>query len=350
MKQFIAGSFCLIIAVNIVLSQEQSNPIGLYQRFISPLLSGDCRSYPSCSHYAQDAFASLPTGKAYISVIDRLVRCGNDHSLPIISRKSGTYKYDPVLQRQVVFDHIDKIQPTLNCLSETSRMQLMSLFEIGLFEEAIAASFAISDSCSDELLVFRSRCARSMGTPDLFIPDLLDRRKENPDVALEFSQIQLDNGNTSQILFGDATAGLDDVHAEYMKVLAGIVDGTLDSPKTSTPELEWNQNEQEAWTRFYATKSLRPGLAAILGALPGGGYLYVGQPESALSSILMLAIFANTTIWAIQQNAIGIALLSGTLTLSFYAGGIFGAAKSAQAAQRSKRKRLTDSLRSRWNY
>jgi len=350
MKKLTVGSFCLIMSINVILSQEKTNPIGLYQRFISPVLSGDCRSYPSCSHYAQDAFASLPTGRAYLSVVDRLVRCGNDPTLPSITLKSGTYGFDPVLEHMVVFDHIDKIEPTLDCLPEKSRELLMSLFDIGLFEEAIAASLAISDSCSDELLIFRSRCARAMGSPDLFITELLDQRTGNPDVALEFSQIQLDNGNTTQILFGDATHGLSDVNSEYMKILAGIVDGKFDSPKKSIPELNWSQSENEAWKGFHSTKNLLPGRAAAFGAIPGGGYLYVGQPESAISSILMLAIFANTTAWSIRQNAPGMAVLSGALTLSFYAGGIFGAAKSAQAARRIKRKKLTDSLRSRWNY
>jgi len=350
MKKLFAGLFCVVMSVQIGLSQEKSNPIGLYQRFVSPVLSGDCRSYPSCSHYAQDAFASLPTAKAYLSVVDRLVRCGNDHSLPSISIESGTYSLDPVEQNLVVFDHIDKIKPRLGCLPEQSRELLISLFDIGLYAEAIAASLSMSEGCSDELLVFKSRCARSMGAPELFISELLNRRGDNPDVALEFAQIQLDNGNTTQILFGDATYGIDSYNSEYMKVLAGIVDGKFDRVEEAVPDLDWSQSETEAWTRFHSTKNLLPGRAAALGALPGGGYLYVGQPESALSSILMLAIFANTTVWSIRQNAHGIAVLSGALTLSFYAGGIFGAAKSAQSANRNKRKLLTDSLRSRWNY
>lgn len=49
--------------------------IRIYQYAISPFLGSNCRFYPSCSHYAVEAFEGLPWYKAFFKTTWRLLRC-----------------------------------------------------------------------------------------------------------------------------------------------------------------------------------------------------------------------------------------------------------------------------------
>ena len=49
--------------------------IGLYQRFISPLLPPACRFWPTCSRYAAQAIASHGLGRGGLLAVRRLFRC-----------------------------------------------------------------------------------------------------------------------------------------------------------------------------------------------------------------------------------------------------------------------------------
>ena len=50
-----------------------------YRRFISPLLPPTCRFYPTCSHYAQQAFEKYGTLKGIWLTVRRLVKCHPYH-------------------------------------------------------------------------------------------------------------------------------------------------------------------------------------------------------------------------------------------------------------------------------
>jgi putative membrane protein insertion efficiency factor len=49
--------------------------IGLYRRFVSPLLRDNCRYRPTCSEYAQDALAEHGFFKGSWLALRRLSRC-----------------------------------------------------------------------------------------------------------------------------------------------------------------------------------------------------------------------------------------------------------------------------------
>lgn len=46
-----------------------------YRYFISPLLGTQCRFYPSCSHYAEEAYQRFGVIKGTWLTIKRLLRC-----------------------------------------------------------------------------------------------------------------------------------------------------------------------------------------------------------------------------------------------------------------------------------
>jgi hypothetical protein len=49
--------------------------IKVYKRFISPILPGSCRFYPSCSQYAVDAVGKYGAMKGGIMAVYRIMRC-----------------------------------------------------------------------------------------------------------------------------------------------------------------------------------------------------------------------------------------------------------------------------------
>lgn len=49
--------------------------IDFYRTFLSPLLPGRCRFYPSCSAYAREAFEILPFHIALVKSVYRILRC-----------------------------------------------------------------------------------------------------------------------------------------------------------------------------------------------------------------------------------------------------------------------------------
>jgi putative component of membrane protein insertase Oxa1/YidC/SpoIIIJ protein YidD len=72
--------------------------LNFYQKWISPIKGGNtCPMFPACSQYAKTAFQYLPWYEAYPTILERLLRCGNDlpfYPTIIINRK--LYQYDPV--------------------------------------------------------------------------------------------------------------------------------------------------------------------------------------------------------------------------------------------------------------
>ncbi|MCB1156237.1 MAG: membrane protein insertion efficiency factor YidD [Leptospiraceae bacterium] len=68
--------------------------IGLYKKFLSPLLPGACRFYPSCSEYATQAFQNFNFFYAFYLSIKRIARCnplseGYHDPIPENPKKKG---------------------------------------------------------------------------------------------------------------------------------------------------------------------------------------------------------------------------------------------------------------------
>ncbi len=70
------------------------SPLGLYQRFVSGADGQRCPMYPSCSHYAREAFNRNGFWMGWILSCDRLLRCGRDE-IRLTERRHGG-AYDPL--------------------------------------------------------------------------------------------------------------------------------------------------------------------------------------------------------------------------------------------------------------
>jgi putative component of membrane protein insertase Oxa1/YidC/SpoIIIJ protein YidD len=80
--------------------------LNIYQKWISPVKGGNtCPMYPACSQYAKIAFQVLPWYEAYISSLERMLRCGNDLSIyPVILINGQTHWYDPIIIKDLNHD------------------------------------------------------------------------------------------------------------------------------------------------------------------------------------------------------------------------------------------------------
>jgi len=78
--------------------------IRLYRLTLSGWLGGQCRFYPTCSHYAEDAIRVHGAVKGSGMAAWRIARCGPftdggvDHVPP---RRSGREAYDPVIRSEI---------------------------------------------------------------------------------------------------------------------------------------------------------------------------------------------------------------------------------------------------------
>lgn len=53
--------------------------INIYRRFISPVKSGKCRFYPTCSEYAMQAVEKYGASKGMLMTIKRVLKCHPFH-------------------------------------------------------------------------------------------------------------------------------------------------------------------------------------------------------------------------------------------------------------------------------
>jgi len=73
-----------------------------------------------------------------------------------------------------------------------------------------------------------------------------------------------------------------------------------------------------------------PRTAAMLNAaLPGAGYFYLGQKQTAITSLLINSLFIFTTAHFIKEKNIPAAILTASFEMGWYVGGIQGATKAA---------------------
>ena len=91
----------------------------------------------------------------------------------------------------------------------------------------------------------------------------------------------------------------------------------------------WQDVSLPTFRDSFATYRKDPQKAAMLQIFPGAGYLYVGQPKAALTSLFVNALSIWATISLAQHHQVAAACLVGTLEVGWYFGGIHGAALAA---------------------
>ena len=101
--------------------------------------------------------------------------------------------------------------------------------------------------------------------------------------------------------------------------------------QANLPWLEKNapQTVQTSLNQFKASRK-SPQKAALFNALlPGAGYLYVEQKQSALTSFLLNTLFITATCEFLHHGQTAAAIITGGFEVGWYVGGIRGASLAA---------------------
>lgn len=88
--------------------------------------------------------------------------------------------------------------------------------------------------------------------------------------------------------------------------------------------------------KSYQLQKKSPFQAGLYNALlPGAGYLYVGQGQTALTSLTINAVFIAATLELYHAGYIAAAIISGSLECGWYIGGINGSVEHAKSFNKS---------------
>lgn len=107
----------------------------------------------------------------------------------------------------------------------------------------------------------------------------------------------------------------------YISVVTGKF--YADEKKTLKPELSAYRELVEYSIRMHeGAKS--PALAALLGLVPGCGYIYAGDEGTGFVAMTVVAVFGAVTYGSYDNGIEPLAILAGAVTLFFYGGNIAG--------------------------
>jgi TM2 domain-containing membrane protein YozV len=72
-----------------------------------------------------------------------------------------------------------------------------------------------------------------------------------------------------------------------------------------------------------------PGLALMLGLVPGLGQIYAGRPLAGVGSFLLNGFLLGTTAFGVTRHEYALAALSGAIALGFYSGNLYAGYEAA---------------------
>ena len=121
---------------------------------------------------------------------------------------------------------------------------------------------------------------------------------------------------------------------EETQGLQGLQDLTHEQTEEKLQNFYALRECKEATNQIYAeykTSKKNPTLAGGLNALlPGLGYLYLGQKQSALTALLLNGLTAGAAVYFYRNDNLPAALLTLSFESGWYFGGIYGAKEEAK--------------------
>ncbi len=119
--------------------------------------------------------------------------------------------------------------------------------------------------------------------------------------------------------------------AEYEKLTLSYAMRNADLPilQAIADQKEMPCVDQLLYNYESGKKSVRK--AQLINAvLPGGGYLYVGQKQTAITAFLVNSLFIAATVAFFQKGEIAAGIITASFEAGWYFGGIYGAAQEAK--------------------
>ncbi|GAB4234951.1 MAG: hypothetical protein Tsb0021_14380 [Chlamydiales bacterium] len=122
--------------------------------------------------------------------------------------------------------------------------------------------------------------------------------------------------------------------AQNLRLSTAITQGEL--PYIQALSEDSNQSEVKEFLSCYhmGSKSVR-GAQTLNALLPGAGYYYVGQKKSALTSLMLNALFTAAAVHFFDEGNIAAGIITLSFEAGWYIGGINGAGLAAKAYNES---------------
>jgi len=349
-----------------------------YQKFLTHSKASTCGMHPSCSEYAREAYSEVPLWNASLATADRLNRCGHDNLQYDYADVSGVLKKldPPPGSTNVSIPRISSNTAPIHPVD----VHLASMKK-GLSEDAMALDFA--------------RYLHGSGMHEEALVEYLRFLRQYPDSKLVSSahisvmHLHYEVGDYLMAVRGAEQAmqaeqiSVEDI--PELKFWVSAAYARLDNPEMARQSLPRNEAgpelaarakllegytyaQQEDWTRAavafqeyglvthdearvndltdvsrqaLARRRKSPGVAGVLGIVPGLGYLYSGYPESAVSALIINSLLVSASYQAFKDGNEPLGALLGVIGIGWYAGSIYG---SVSAAERRNEKDLRDTL------
>ena len=328
--------------------------IDFYQHYISKLRGSQCAMYPSCSNYGLKVFSDRPFGEAMLYTADRMMRCGHDKRYYDVTVQYGDlslldwpsyektpkkliYRGTPSFYTEVIGRKHDKT------LSFISYLINHKLYEMALLE--INRELYFYKSTNPLLFKNMLLCYEALEREE---DGIYEYEMNFPDsiqsyfpVAIKAAKLyyNIDNYDmTLSSLNKSLNLKKEDLYQKYMfqtlieckQMNYNSAVSIIDKIQKEFPEqTECCLKNRQIINSLSNIPLKRPVVAKALSIIPGMGYVYTKQYQTAITSLLINSVLAYATYSCIKRDNYGMAALSGIFSLTFYLGNILGAGKSA---------------------
>lgn len=349
--------------------------INVYQQYLSGLKNTRCSMYPSCSNYAKMVFRDNSFHIAMVLTADRLIRCSHDLDIYQTTYAYGFPAAVDYPNSRIIPDGILpnlKSQPIFvsNSFDTDSTSQSLKyiVFLInqqnyqGALNEIDKTLFDGDHNSFSNIYAYKLKCYEG-----------LDRYKDG---IMAFEQLfpysaknqyltlfnvahlyDLVNNEDSALKYYKEAAALYSSNKEYAHPFSEIgkicaEQRRYDDARSAFREKYIIDNNYDAYQSslniiqdLESLKRKRKSVAMALSIIPGGGYIYTGQPKNALTSLIINSVLGYASYTSFKNKNYGLGIIMSALTLSFYTGNIFGAGNSANLRNNSNERKTLVKLR-----
>ncbi len=349
--------------------------IGFYQNYISSIRGQSCPMYPSCSRYGLESFRNNNFFNAFLLTSDRLIRCGHDYENYSFTLTNNGVKFLDVPENSSKYKSSDLVYKREentyaygdNFIDNSNLKFIKKLINEGYKREALLEINRVevfNGKLTKELYINKILILDALGEYEKGIYEYEKSRdlniKRDPEVLLQVSLLYKKLGNFKMSLtyvnkainVKENSIFIEDKLLKIQGILFAM-DNDWESAYSSFLKMNDKHQSQELIKIIESNDDIKyknPKTAMFLSILPGAGYLYTGYKQTALSSLLVNGLLAYATSSNIKNKNIGMSLLTGVFSLSFYISNIQGAFKSAIKYNSNQESLLKSKLELKINY
>lgn len=338
------------------LNDSTDDYFDFYQKYISDIRPISCPMYPSCSHYAVDVLKEKGFFEGMSLLSDRLMRDGHDAKHYDISLTEKGFK---VLDIPYYKDDSNFIYKR-NSYSYSYGDDLWdkkdiafikNLINNGFYREALLEinriSFFKPELISIELFINKIICLKALNEYEKAVFEFENNKnlnfKNDKNLVLNITKIFVELGNLPKSLELINETLNSNIKLETKNEFLELK-GYVQAKNGNWNESLVSFNEMKNLNIFYDKadnyisivnqninrKQKNPTIAGLLSIVPGAGYYYTDNKETALSSLLINSLLFYATANSIKNKNYGLATLTGIFSLSFYIGNIQGSVLRAK--------------------